>query len=188
MKFQLDNKPQPWNSSELIKRLNIPAKSTPIELASYSGTKRNRRAVSRQRKCRRSIWEPIIEDCPFFFDALKNGGHDHWRTVWNVPNLPARSSRTATSWRTSWAMSTVGYYRRQHEGDGIGEIAGEEQQGLGWPSCTAIQSEGCKLCATCKHFGKIKSPLNLALPTAPPRPKSVVGQAKEKRDRSSFRH
>src|SRR5262249_36388230 len=44
------------------------------------------------------------------------------------------------------------------------KVKEREERGLGWPSCAAIQNEGCKLCATCEHFGKIRSPLNLARP------------------------
>ena len=43
-----------------------------------------------------------------------------------------------------------------------------DELGLGWPGCSAFENEGCKLCATCAHRGKIKSPLHLGAPVSPP--------------------
>jgi len=34
------------------------------------------------------------------------------------------------------------------------------ERAIGWPSCTTIQSNGCKSCAACPHLAKGKSPLN----------------------------
>ena len=43
-----------------------------------------------------------------------------------------------------------------------------KSMGLGWPLCKTFENYGCKLCATCKHFGKIKSPLSVARPPQTP--------------------
>ena len=42
-----------------------------------------------------------------------------------------------------------------------------EEKGLGWPGCKAFEDAGCKLCSTCMHKGKIKTPLHLTR-AAPP--------------------
>jgi hypothetical protein len=39
-----------------------------------------------------------------------------------------------------------------------------EELGLGWPGCQAFEDAGCTFCKSCQHRGKIKSPLNLAVP------------------------
>src|SRR5262245_24722330 len=39
----------------------------------------------------------------------------------------------------------------------------EKNPKLGWPKCETIKGSGCKHCENCEHFGKITSPLNLAL-------------------------
>jgi len=53
-----------------------------------------------------------------------------------------------------------------------------KEHGLGWPSCKSFETAGCKLCASCGHYGKIKSPLNLASRTAGPDQKNAAGQNK----------
>ena len=124
-------------------------------------------------------WEPIIKDCPFFFDALKNGGHDHSQGLWNLTILACTFLQDGDKLAHKLGNKHVGYTPGSTKAMWDRKVREKDQQGLGWPSCTAIQSEGCKLCATCKHFGKIKSPLNLALPTERPDQKSIVGQTKE---------
>ena len=47
------------------------------------------------------------------------------------------------------------------------KVQDRKDRGLGWPGCMAFENEGCKLCQTCVFRGKIKSPLNLAVPVAP---------------------
>ena len=56
-----------------------------------------------------------------------------------------------------------------------------QEKGFGWPGCHAFENEGCKLCATCMHKGKIKSPLNLAPRAVLPPPDSPNVQVKEEK-------
>ena len=48
--------------------------------------------------------------------------------------------------------------------------AERERDDLGWPSCDTFAKWGSKQCGTCKHRGKVRSPLNLTAPVvaAPP--------------------
>jgi len=103
----------------------------------------------------------IIMGCPFFHDAFKTHGKDHTQPLWNLTILAATFlekgkvlAHELGNWHPGYtAESTDTMYARK--------MKERTSKGLGWPSCKAIESEGCKFCAGCSHYGKIKSPLNL---------------------------
>ena len=111
---------------------------------------------------------PIIADCPFFKDALKTGGKDHSQGIWNLSVLATVFMQNGEQFAHAIGNKHPGYTPESTDEMYARKVREHKQRGIGWPSCAAIQSEGCKLCANCKHFGIIKSPLNLARPQQPP--------------------
>jgi hypothetical protein len=123
---------------------------------------------------------PILMGCGFFREAFRTGGSNYAQPLWNLTTLGAtfmeKGEQLAHDFGNKHPTYTPDNTKAMYER----KMRERQQKGLGWPSCNAIQTEGCKLCATCKHFGKIKSPLNLALPMTRPK-KEMVVHAKESR-------
>ena len=107
----------------------------------------------------------IIKECSHFNEAWRTGGKTHNQGLWMqtvlastwFPNGRKFAHKFSAGYPTYTADETDKMYDRK-END-------RKSMGLGWPSCKTFENYGCKLCATCKHFGKIKSPLNSG-PTA----------------------
>ncbi|HUZ34137.1 MAG TPA: DUF3987 domain-containing protein [Xanthobacteraceae bacterium] len=120
-------------------------------------------------------WEPLVETggCAFIREALRTGGKDYSQSMWNLTTLTATfladgeklAHRTGNQHPTYTPGETRAMWERK-----LAER--EYNRGLGWPSCNAIQAAGCTSCAGCKHFGKIRSPLNLARPQQTPHAKT----------------
>jgi hypothetical protein len=123
---------------------------------------------------------PIITGCGFYNDALLTHGKDHQQPLWNLAVLGTvfmergrdlahmiGNGHPDYSPESTDAM----YDRKEREHD---------EKGLGWPSCKAIADAGCALCATCPHFGKIKSPLNLAIFVPDDNPQAQVSKTVSK--------
>ena len=145
--YPTENPVRRWKLSDLVAKLGLsPAKSAPNASAEMPPLD----------------WEPIIKNCPFFLDALKNGGADHSQGLWNLTVLACTFLQDGEKLAHKLSNKHVGYTPNSTKALWDRKVREKGQKGLGWPSCNAIQTEGCKLCATCKHLGKIKSPLNLA--------------------------
>lgn len=110
----------------------------------------------------------VAEQCPHFRDALLNGGKDHNQGLWMQTVLASTwmEDPLKVAHRVSYKHS--GYVASDTDAMFARKMADREQRGLGWPSCTTFENNGCKLCATCIHKGKIRSPLNLGKPIVPP--------------------
>lgn len=121
---------------------------------------------------------PIIKGCPFYKEALITGGKNHDQPLWNLVVLGTTFMENGHTLAHAMGNKYPGYDVAST--DAMWSRKDKERQaGLGWPSCKAVQSNGCDLCASCEHFGKIKSPLNLAVaaqavPVLPPFPTTQV--------------
>lgn len=122
-------------------------------------------------------FQPIVKGCPFYRDALINGGADHSQGLWNLAILGTTFLEKGETLAHSIGDKHVGYTPESTKAMYDRKLREKETRGLGWPRCSAIQAEGCKLCASCPHFGKIKSPLHLALQAERPAAVEVPPEA-----------
>lgn len=118
---------------------------------------------------------PIIMGCPFFKDAFKTHGKDHTQPLWNLAILATTFMEKGDVLAHEIGNAHPGYTVASTDAMFDRKSKEKVSKGLGWPSCKAIEGEGCKLCVGCPHFGKIKSPLNLAIiHPSPPASGSVL--------------
>lgn len=110
----------------------------------------------------------MIKECPHFMDAMINGGKDFSQGLWNLTTLATTFLENGNALAHRMARGHPGYSNVETEALWVRKLAERQSSGLGWPSCKAIQGEGCRHCATCPHLVAAKSPLHLArVPTTP---------------------
>lgn len=107
--------------------------------------------------------KPILKGCRFLMDALRTGGKDYSQPMWNLTTLAATFMENGNVLAHRMGRSHPGYSVESTEALWDRKTRERTERGLGWPSCNAIQAAGCVACATCPHWAKGKSPLNLAL-------------------------
>lgn len=114
------------------------------------------------------MWEPVAKGCAFIRDALLTGGKDYSQPMWNLTTLAATFMEEGHALAHKMGAAHSDY--TPESTDLLWERKNRERKDrdLGYPSCSAIQTAGCTSCAACPHFGKIKSPLSLSSPVAPP--------------------
>lgn len=109
---------------------------------------------------------PIMRGCAFLRDALLSGGQSYDQPKWNLTTLAAVFLDGGNDLAHKMGQQHPGYSRDTTEALWERKNREHKDRGIGWPSCAAIQTAGCKACQSCKYWGKIKSPLALAqLPT-----------------------
>ncbi len=104
---------------------------------------------------------PLIKGCPFFKEAFETNGRDHSQPLWNLSILATTFLEKGDVLAHEIGNAHPGYTRESTDAMYQRKLKERKEKGIGWPSCKAIEGEGCKLCASCPHYGKIKSPLNL---------------------------
>ena len=114
--------------------------------------------------------EPLGEasGCPHVRDALETQGAHYAQPLWHLDALLATFLDNG--------RGIFHYISKGHKSYDPGatdamfdrKVNEKEERSLGWPSCAALESAGCKSCALCPHKGKIRSPLNLTRPAATP--------------------
>lgn len=113
-------------------------------------------------------WMPIGKQCGWFREALTTGGRDFSQGLWNLSTLAATFLEDGNALAHKMAQGHPGYSFGETEALWERKQAERVASGLGWPSCRAIQAEGCTACATCPHLALGKSPVNLArVPSTP---------------------
>ena len=113
-------------------------------------------------------WAPIGKECGWFREALATGGKDFSQGLWNLTTLAATFLEDGHEIAHKMARGYPGYAYGETDDLWDRKVAERREKGIGWPSCRAIQGEGCQHCNTCPHLAAGKSPLNLArIPTAP---------------------
>ena len=112
------------------------------------------------------IEEPLslkaICKCPHYADALRTGGKTHNQGLWMQTVLGATWIENAREVAHAMSNKHPGYSVEECDAMFDRKMGERGKDGLGWPGCHAFEANGCKLCASCVHKGKIKSPLNLA--------------------------
>ena len=111
----------------------------------------------------------VIKNCPHFRETARTHGAGTEQGLWmlDVLAMHVHAGRPQTR-----ALSSAAVTRRTRRVKptrcSIAKVPERAERGLGWPSCSAFESAGCKECAGCPFKGKIRSPLNLAARVAPP--------------------
>jgi hypothetical protein len=119
---------------------------------------------------------PLIDGCMFIREAMHTGGKDYAQPLWNLTTLAATFLKDGHDFAHHMGNKHPKYRYEDTEALWQRKQRERNEKGVGWPSCNAIQNAGCGDCATCPHFGKIKSPLNLTGPAAPT-PNAAPSQA-----------
>jgi len=113
-------------------------------------------------------WKPIVGQCGWFKEALATGGKDFSQGLWNLTTLAATFMENGHELAHKMAVGHPGYSHGDTEALWERKLGERQSSGLGWPSCRAIQAEGCTHCALCPKLALGKSPLNLARVSSPP--------------------
>ncbi len=110
----------------------------------------------------------LFKECPFLRESYKTGGAGLAQGLWMNSVLAMTFLPHGDELAHKISRGYVGYSPAETDDMYQRKLNDREAKGLGWPSCKLFQREGSKQCATCKHFGKIKSPLNLGRPLQTP--------------------
>jgi hypothetical protein len=119
--------------------------------------------------------DKVIKNCPHVQEAMLTHGKGYGQGLWMLDVL----ATTFFDDGRTWAHYMSKGHKTYTEADTDAMYDRKAGEGIGWPSCTAFENMGCKLCATCAHRGKIKSPLNLALRAVSPASASAFMKDKE---------
>ena len=111
--------------------------------------------------------------------ALQTGGREADQGLWMLQVLATTFCQNGREIAHRISKGHKSYTRAETDEMFDRKETEQADRNLGWPTCKTFENFGSKQCAGCQHKGKIKSPLNLALPTAPPDQKSVLSQIKE---------
>ena len=109
-------------------------------------------------------FKPIQEGCPFFADAYETHGKEHAQSLWHLTILATTFLEDGERLAHELGNAHPDYTPDTTQAMWDRKVREREELGLGWPGCQAFENAGCTFCKTCQHHGKIKSPLNLAVP------------------------
>jgi Domain of unknown function (DUF927) len=107
--------------------------------------------------------EPVLEGCGWLREAYETGGKTFDNPQWNCTTLIATWLKDGQKLAHKFAEGHPEYVYAKTEKEW--ERKNDERARnpkIGWPGCEHIKDIKSKHCDTCEHFGKIKSPLNLA--------------------------
>ena len=104
---------------------------------------------------------PVFTHCAFMRHAFDNGGADYDNPLWNLSVLATTFMENGNAIAHQISEKHEDYTPDSTQALYDRKIAERADRGIGYPSCAAIAGNGCKSCATCPHFAKGKSPLNL---------------------------
>src|SRR5262249_49444381 len=113
------------------------------------------------------------------------GGKDYKNPLWNLTTLCATFMEKGDVLAHKFAEGYTGdgknpgYIFETTQALYERKLRERETKNLGWPGCDKIRAAGCESCASCPHFSKGKSPLNLALPTSKIDAAASYNQVKE---------
>lgn len=110
---------------------------------------------------------PIFKECGFLRHALAVGGADYDNPLWNLSVLCTAFMENGNVFAHEISKLHASYTAADTQALYDRKVADRHDRGIGYPSCATIAGSGCKSCATCPHFPKGKSPLNMRPPAAP---------------------
>ena len=107
------------------------------------------------------------DGCGWLRRARDTGGRDYSQTQWNYTTLASTFMKNGNALAHVMGNKHPGYSHESTEELWARKLRERSASGgkLGWPSCSAIRKAGGRECKACPHWGKIKFPLDLALPT-----------------------
>jgi AAA domain len=109
----------------------------------------------------------MIQNCPHIQEAMITHGAGYGQGLWMLDVLTSTFLDDGQAWAHYMSKGHKTYDKADTDAMYDRKVADRAARGIGWPSCTAFENEGCKSCKTCVFKGTIKSPLNLAVPVAP---------------------
>jgi hypothetical protein len=112
-------------------------------------------------------FKPIQEGCPFFADAYETHGKGHNQPLWHLTILAATFLENGEQLANALGNEHPDYTPDTTQEMWDRKVKEREERSLGWPGCKAFEDAGCTFCKRSQHRGKIKSPLNLAVPAIP---------------------
>jgi Domain of unknown function (DUF927) len=104
---------------------------------------------------------PIFRHCGFLREALTTGGRDYDQTLWMYSVLCSTFMENGNEIAHKISSGHASYTQTDTQALFDRKMADRHDRGIGYPSCAAIQSAGCKACASCPLLPKGKSPLNI---------------------------
>jgi hypothetical protein len=125
--------------------------------------------------------EPIFRGCGFLKNQLKTGGSGTSEPLWAAAILATTFLEGGRIIAHEISSGYQGYDPDQTDEKFDKKEEWARSKNGGWPTCAGIKEKGCKSCAACPHFGKIKSPLNLGLVSARPDLEKISTQVKDGR-------
>jgi hypothetical protein len=105
--------------------------------------------------------KPIFEQCGFLKEAKNTGGKNYDQPQWNLSVLCTVFMEGGNALAHEISKGHKGYQHADTQALYDRKLVDRAVRGVGYPSCRAIASAGCKSCATCAHFSKGKSPVHL---------------------------
>ena len=111
--------------------------------------------------------DAVIQNCPHIQEAMVTHGAGYSQGLWMQDVLLSTFLDDGRVWAHYMSKGHKTYDKADCDAMYDRKVRDRKDRGLGWPGCMAFENEGCKLCQTCVFRGKIKSPLNLAVPVAP---------------------
>lgn len=106
--------------------------------------------------------DAVFRYCPHFQDAALTHGKCYPQGLWMLDMLAATFMDDGRRWGHYLSSGYAGYSRDETDRMYDRKLSDRASHGLGWPSCSAFENEGCKSCKGCAYYQKIRSPLNLA--------------------------
>jgi P4 family phage/plasmid primase-like protien len=99
--------------------------------------------------------------CAFYRDAFATGGANHSQPLWNLAVLGTTFMENGNAIAHAISNRHAEYTEVDTQALYDRKMAERHDRGIGYPSCAAIEANGCSACATCPLRSKGKSPLNI---------------------------
>lgn len=139
------------------------------DLISKLGLHAARNATAGAHSCENTPLDPrpVFKNCPHFRYAFDTGGNDASQGLWMLDVLATTFFVNGRVFAHALSDKYPTYSREETDKMYDRKLADRAALTLGWPGCEAFENAGSKQCASCPLRGKIKSPLNLAVPINP---------------------
>jgi hypothetical protein len=99
--------------------------------------------------------------CEFYREAFATGGKNHHQPLWNLAVLGTTFMENGNAIAHAISKGHAEYTEVDTQALYDRKMAERHDRGIGYPSCAAIEANGCSSCATCPLRSKGKSPLNI---------------------------